>query len=103
MTHHPVDADGRGEVVDDIDAGDQRLDQLGVQNGSFDELELRPIHDGGEIGAAASRKVIQDGDTLAILDEAFDQVRTDEARAASDQRASRLVRRHVQAVTPTLG
>ena len=70
-------------------AGAPALDELGDGRGVGDVAldELGAVLQGGrEVLAAAGRKVVEDDDLLAPFDQGVDQVGSDEARSACDQR-----------------
>ena len=86
MPQHPVDPHGGGEVVNDVALSDQVRHQLSVQNRAFDELEIRSTGDVGQILTVTCRQIVEDGDLLAALGQALDEMGADETRAAGDEK-----------------
>jgi hypothetical protein len=66
---------------------DEALDQIGIEDGAFDELDVGSIGARGQILASPGGEIIEDGDVLAALGQALDEVRANEARPAGDEHA----------------
>ena len=66
---------------------DEPRDQVGIQNGAFDQFDVRSISHGGQVVTTTCRKIVEDGDMLAALGQALDEVRADKARPAGDEHA----------------
>jgi hypothetical protein len=87
VAEDPIDADRRGQVIHDFGLVDETLDQIGIEDGAFDELDVGSIGARGQILASPGGEIIKDSDVLAALGQALDEVRADEARPAGDEHA----------------
>ena len=91
-----ADADGGGQVVDDVALVDELADDRRREHGLDDEVEVR--RDRGRCATFASRPggdVVQRPDLAAVVEQQLGEMRADEAGAAGDQRLSRHTRRRV--------
>lgn len=86
-----VDADGGGEVEDGIGFIDKGIENGAVGNGRFDKAGGGAKV--GDVGRAAARKVIEQGDAVAAEDQRFGEVGTDETGSARDEVVCHSLRR----------
>ena len=70
-------------MEDDLAARSRRIKGSWVEDASFREGD--PIAEAFEAGAETGREVIDDADLVTTIQQAADQVMTDEPRTARDQ------------------
>src|SRR5262249_39837144 len=96
-----LDAHGRGEVINEIDAVRELLDQRRIHHRAFDEMEARFVLQIFEVAYASRGEVIDCPNLVAPRDQGFNQVRANEACTPSDQYSHslpRIVVRHYTAL-----
>src|SRR6266550_2308874 len=82
---HEFHANGGGQVKDGISAADEQRGGLLVFHGVADEVELGIGTEVRNVGFAAGGEVVEDGERVAILEEALGEVRADKACAAGEE------------------
>ncbi len=83
-----ADADRRGEVVDDVAAVDELVDDGRLENGVDDEVEVAAVAQMRDVALGAGGQVVEDEDLPAVGEEQLGEMRADEAGAAGDQGAA---------------
>src|SRR5439155_3387807 len=76
----------RAEVEDHLDAADGIVDALVAPQLALDHVDVAV--EAGQVAAVAAREVVEHPDLVAVLEEAADEVRADEAAAACHQDAA---------------
>ena len=82
-----LDADGGGEMEDDIAAIDQLREQRLVLDGVDEVLESRAPFQVRNVIDRPGREVVEDEDLVPELEQPFGEVRPDEAGAAGNERS----------------
>jgi hypothetical protein len=77
-----ADADGGGEVVDDVCLVHQLVYDRMREHGVDDEVEIAPFLQVGDVVVRACREIVQGPHLAAVLEQALAEVRADEPRAA---------------------
>ena len=80
------DAHRRGEMEHSIAVAHKGVDQRVVEDGPFDNAYAVTLGVAPDIAAASGGEIVEDGHRIAMLDQAIDEMATDETGAACHQR-----------------